>query len=79
MGKTGALYILALFFLFSRWSVTRLYNGDEKFVSSLAFSPRRVIQCPHAATQPEVAPPVTRRRFHAMLTTFTNMDASICI
>uniref|UniRef100_A0A5K3FYY9 Ovule protein n=1 Tax=Mesocestoides corti TaxID=53468 RepID=A0A5K3FYY9_MESCO len=51
--KTGGLYILVLFFLFSHWSVPRRYNGDRKLVSELALSLRRVIQCPHATTQPE--------------------------
>uniref|UniRef100_A0A5K3G0U0 Secreted protein n=1 Tax=Mesocestoides corti TaxID=53468 RepID=A0A5K3G0U0_MESCO len=66
MGKTGALYILVLFFLFSRWSVSRRYNGD----CGLPLSPRRVIRCPLTATRPKVAPPVTCRRLFAVLISF---------
>uniref|UniRef100_A0A5K3FB17 Transmembrane protein n=1 Tax=Mesocestoides corti TaxID=53468 RepID=A0A5K3FB17_MESCO len=59
MGKTGALYILVLFFLFSLWSVSRLNNGDGKLLSGLALSPQRDTQCPRDAILPDVAPPVT--------------------
>uniref|UniRef100_A0A5K3G0T8 Secreted protein n=1 Tax=Mesocestoides corti TaxID=53468 RepID=A0A5K3G0T8_MESCO len=57
--ENRGLYILVLFFLFSHYSVPCRYNGDRNLVSGLALGLRRVIQCPHATTQSEVAPPVT--------------------